>query len=238
MTETSEGTLLAGKLRYRQFLTGHRTGFEPVLLAAAIQAKPGDLILEAGTGAGAALLCLAHRIQNLTAIGLEIDPALAALAAINFKLNNFNTLFAIVSDAARPPLRNDFDHILANPPWFDQAGTNSPDAARAVAHHAPASLLTNWISSLAPCLKSSGSMTLILPAGATPAAAAALTANGLAGITIIPLFPRAGRPAKQIIITATRGSLAPARRCPGLILHDETGITPDANAILRGGAGL
>jgi len=238
VSETTEGTLLGGKLRYRQFTTGHRSGFEPVLLAAAINAKPGDLILEAGTGAGAALLCLAYRIPNLTAIGLELDPALAALANENFRINGFANLLAIVSDAAHPPFAASFDHILANPPWFDPAGTNSPDPARARAHHAPPDLLNLWITSLTSCLKPDGSMTLILPASSSTQAAAAFAANHYGSLATTPLIPRAGRPAKQLIITASRAGSAANTHLPGLILHDDSGITAAANAILRDGAAM
>jgi tRNA1(Val) A37 N6-methylase TrmN6 len=238
VSETTEGTLLGGKLRYRQFTTGHRSGFEPVLLAAAINAKPGDLILEAGTGAGAALLCLAHRIPNLTAIGLEIDASLAALASENFKINGLNNVLAVVSDAAKPPFAASFDHILANPPWFDAAGTRSPDQARARAHHAPPDLLSVWITRLTSCLKPDGSMTLILPASSSDQAAAAFAASHYAGLATTPLIPRAGRAAKQLIISASRAGRTANTHLPGLILHDADGITPEANAILRDGAAM
>ncbi len=238
MSETTEGTLLGGKLRYRQFTTGHRSGFEPVLLAAAIKAKPGELILEAGTGAGAALLCLAHRIPGLTAIGLEIDSGLAALASENFKINNLKNVLAVVSDAANPPFAASFDHIIANPPWFDRASTNSPDPARARAHHAPPDLLNLWIASLTPCLKPAGSMTLILPARSSDQAAAAFAAHHYASLATTPLIPRAGRPAKQLIMTGSRAGGTTDTHLPGLILHDDSGITPEAEAILRDGAAL
>jgi tRNA1(Val) A37 N6-methylase TrmN6 len=236
VSQTTEGTLLGGKIRYRQFTTGHRSGFEPVLLAAAINPKPGDLILEAGTGAGAALLCLAHRNPGLTAIGLEIDADLAALAAENFRINGFNNLSAAVADACQPPFTAVFDHIIANPPWFDRASTTSPDPARARAHHAPSDLLNLWITSLTQCLKPDGSMTLILPASSSDHAAAAFAANHYGGLATTPLIPRAGRPAKQLIISASRAGSTANTHLPGLILHDAAGITPEANAILRDGA--
>jgi tRNA1Val (adenine37-N6)-methyltransferase len=51
---TTEGHLLGGRIRYRQPDTGFRSGLEPVLLAASVPARPGEHVLEAGTGAGAA----------------------------------------------------------------------------------------------------------------------------------------------------------------------------------------
>ncbi len=236
MTQTTEGSLLGGKIRYWQFKSGHRTGFEPVLLASCVNARAGELVLEAGTGAGAALLCLGHRVSGITGIGIEIDENLAKLANKNFRINDLKHISCVTADAAQPPFPAIFDHIMGNPPWFDPAGTSSPDAARARAHHAPAGLLKAWITNLTHCLKPRGSLTLILPAASLSAAASALSANAHGGITIIPLWPRAGQPAKMIIITARRASRAADQLLPGLILHDEAGITAPAQAILQDGS--
>ncbi len=72
--------LLGGRLRHDQPPDGHRSGIEPVLLAAGVPAKPGEAVLEAGTGSGAALMCLAARVSRLAGLGLEIDPVRAEVA--------------------------------------------------------------------------------------------------------------------------------------------------------------
>ena len=75
--DTTEGTLLGGRVRYAQPARGYRTGIEPVLLAAAVPAVPGQAVLEAGTGAGAALLCLAARASSGTPPWLPLPAATA-----------------------------------------------------------------------------------------------------------------------------------------------------------------
>jgi len=238
MEEITTGTLLGGRLSYRQFATGHRTGFEPVLLAAAVPAKPGECVLEAGTGAGAALLCLAARVPGITGTGIEIDPALAALANENFQINNLPNLSAIAADITTWRTAQKFDHACANPPWFDAASTPSPDQARRRAHQAPPGLLEAWVVALAAALKPRGSLTLILPAPAFPDSSSALLGAGIGGLTLIPLWPRAGAPAGNIILRGIAGSKAPARIAPGLILHDGPRIADAAEDILRHGAAL
>ncbi len=236
MSGTSDGTLLGGKVSYRQLLGGHRSGFEPVLLAAAVPARPGDLVLDLGTGAGAALLCLCARLRGVAGIGLELDPALAALANHNFRANNF-AASSVSGDACAPPFGAVFDHVLSNPPWHNAAGTASPDRQRAAAHHAPPGLLPAWIAGCARVLKPPGSLSLILSAGGAAAAIAALAGNGFGAVTIFPLWPRAGRPAGQVILQAKRGAGA-TRQLPGLVLHDEDGITQAAENVLRHGQPL
>ena len=58
-------------------------------------------------------------------------------------------------------------------------------------------------------------------------------------VEIIPLWPRAGQPAKRVIVRARKDSRSPAILHPGLVVHNADGsYTPDADRILRGGAAL
>src|SRR5712671_2631554 len=94
---TTEGHLLGGRLVYRQPVSGFRSGIEPILLAASIPARAGEHVLEAGTGAGAALLCLTARVPGVHATGVEMDMTMAELAAANAKANGFSDI-NIVAD--------------------------------------------------------------------------------------------------------------------------------------------
>ncbi|MGB8843911.1 MAG: N-6 DNA methylase, partial [Aliidongia sp.] len=61
----SEDRLLGGRVVLRQPVQGFRAAIDPVLLAAAVSAEPGETVLELGTGTGAAALCLARRVPGL-----------------------------------------------------------------------------------------------------------------------------------------------------------------------------
>lgn len=234
----SRGTLLGGKLAYNQLRHGHRSGFEPVLMAAMITARPGDTVLEAGTGAGAALLCLANRLPLVRGIGIEREPTLAKLAAQNFAENGFGQLAVVTGDVARLPFpAQTFQHVMANPPWFSDHATRPADGLRALAHHAAPMTLDLWIAELLRVLRDKGSITLALPASAYAEAAARLRPL-CGGLTLLPLWPRQGVQAKMILLKAQKASNAPDSVLPGLILHDNQGITPAADAILRDGLPL
>jgi tRNA1(Val) A37 N6-methylase TrmN6 len=59
------------------------------------------------------------------------------------------------------------------------------------------------------------------------------------GVSILPLWPRDGVPAKRVIVQALKGSGAAQALLPGLVLHDTDGrYTAAADAILRDGAAL
>jgi len=236
--QLTQGALLAGRVSYAQPAEGYRTGLEPVLLAASVPAVEGDRVLEAGTGAGAALLCLAARVPGIAGTGLELDPAMAALAAANFSANPGSVLVAEAADilAWAPPAP--FDHAMANPPWFDVSGSPSPQPLRRMAMQATSGLLQAWVTALAKCLRPKGTLSLILPAALLADGAAALRAAKFGGIALLAFYPRTGREAKLMILQGVRFSAGPGRILPGLVLHDDEGLSAAAEAVLREGMAL
>ncbi len=231
------GSLLGGRLIYRQLATGHRTGIEPVLLAAAVAAQPGQAVLEAGTGAGAGLLCLAQRVALGVGVGLERDPALAALAAANIRANGFEACAVVVGDVTAAPLgRGRFDQVMANPPWFDPANTPSPDPLRRLARVAQGAGIAGWIVDLAVLLRPRGSLTMIVPASRLADMLDGYAQARLGGVQLLPLWPRAGRAAKLMIGQGRLGARGPLRMCAGLALHEGGGFSAAAERILREGA--
>ncbi len=235
MTET----LLGGRVRHAQLASGHRTGIEPVLLAASIPARPGERVLEGGTGSGAALLCLAARIGAIEGVGIERDPTLAALARANIAANGFTGLSVLGADlqVARP--EGMFDHAFANPPWHHQAGTRSADAGREAARRGAGGLFALWAARLAARLRHRGTLTLAIAAATLPDALAAIAAAGCGSLTLLPLWPHAGRPARLLLLRGIKGGRGPCVVLSGLVLHrPEGGYTEQAEAILRDGATL
>ena len=235
----SAGHLLGGRVVHAQAEDGHRSGIEPVLLAATIIARPGERVLECGSAAGAGLLCLAARLPGVTGLGIERDPALVALATANAAANGFADLRFVAGDVAMAATLGRFDHAFANPPWHDAAGTVSPDAGRALARRAPAALPEQWVRAMAAALRPRGTISLILPAARLVPWLAACGAAQCGSVTLLPLWPREGRAAKLVILRAVRGGRGPLRLLSGLVLHAPGGgYSAAAEAVLRGGGGL
>ena len=235
----THGHLLAGRVAYAQPSTGFRSGIEPVLLAAAVPARPGDRVLEAGSGAGATLLCLTARVAGVQTTGIEKSEQLTALAKRNAEANGWPTICLITADIAEAAFADTFDHACANPPYHPSDGTASPDAARDAAKRGSPGLLAVWVRALSRPLRPRGTLTLILPTAALPRAVAALADSGCAPTALLPLWPKHGRPAKLMLLRSIKGGRSPFRVLPGLVLHTpEAGYTPEANAVLRDGAAL
>jgi tRNA1Val (adenine37-N6)-methyltransferase len=237
--DLTEGHLLGGRVRYAQPRAGFRSGIEPVLLAAAVPVRPGQRVLEAGSGAGAALLCLAARVAGISGLGVERDPALVAIAARNAADNSWQGLAFLTADIAEAPDIGRFDHAFANPPYHDALGTASPDAARDAARRAPPDLFATWAAAMGRRLRPRGTLTWIVTAAVLPACIAALTEAGCAPSVLLPLWPRAGQDAKLVLLRGVKGGRGRFRVLPGVALHAETGgFTPDAETILRHGGAL
>jgi len=237
--QTTQDHLLNGRVAYAQPANGFRTGIEPVLLSAAVPACPGERVLEGGSGAGAALLCLAARVANLQGVGVERDPELAALANDNARANHLAGLTFIAGDIVAAEERGIFDHAFANPPYHSPAGTPSPDTSRMQAKRGGEGLLAAWACAMAAGLRHRGTLTFILPAGRLAEGLAAMTAAGCNVRAVLPLWPKPGQAAKLVLGQGVKGGRSPLLLLPGLVLHRaEGGYTEEADAILRGGVAL
>ena len=236
----TEDTLLGGRVRLLQPRAGLRAGHDAVLLAAAVPAAPGDIVLELGCGSGAVFLCLAARVPGLTIVAVERDPGLAALARGNAALNGLaESVTVIEGDVADPALRRTLpacSHGFANPPFWP-AGTAPPTPLRSAATHAEGGL-ADWTECLASSVRQRGSATLILPAARFPDGLVALTRSGFGSPALLPLRARAGMEAKRVLLAARVGGRGPGRVLPGLVLHAGDGPAPEAEAILRNGVAL
>lgn len=235
----TSGFLLDGRVVHAQATTGHRTGVEPVLLAACVPARPGQRVLEGGTGSGAALLCLARRVPGLSGVGIERDSQQAAMAHANLAANGFDDLDIRHGDLTQLDVEGRVDHSFANPPWHAEAATASPDPARDAAKRASVGLFIQWAAALAAPLRHRGTLSFITSAATLSACLEAFTHAGCGSHAILPLWPKPGRAAKLVLLQAVRGGRAPTRMLPGLVLHRaDGGYTEAAEAVLRHGAAL
>ena len=240
----TDDTLLGGKVKFRQPATGYRAAIDPVLLAAAVPDAVQGRVLDLGCGAGAAMLCLARRREDLTLVGLERDDKLAQLAKFNIEANGFgNRVSVVTGDLLEPPPQvvvGSFNAVIANPPFLDpEQATASPDAQKAAATVEGDANLVDWARAAARFVRPSGFVVFIHRADRLAALRAALEQSGCGGLVLSPLWPKAGTEPKRMVVVGRRGDKSDVRMANGLILHDnDERYTAKANGILREGLPL
>jgi len=244
----SSDTWLGGRLTLAQPLRGHRVGSDAALLAAAVDVPKGRVV-DVGAGVGAVGLAILSRCERLAADLVEIDAGLAELAARNAALNGLAQRARILRlDILDARARREAgladeeaDAVVTNPPFFDPATVRaSPDEARARAHvftdRTGAAPLVGWIRACLAILKPGGRFVMIHRPDALGAILAAAEMR-LGALALLPVHPRAGASAHRLIVSGVKGSRAPMRIAPALILHAADGrLTDEADAIHRGEA--
>lgn len=245
MQDLTRDAFLCGKLHLWQPRDGYRAATDPVLLAAACPAQPGQSVLDLGCGVGAAALCLAARVPDLRLAGLELQADYAALARRNANENGIAMQVEQGNLLDMPrALRVDFDHVIANPPYYPRGGTPSPNAGRATALQIAGTSLAAWVDAAGRRLAPGGWLTLICGADGLPEVLAAM-GNKLGSAAVLPLTPRHGRPALRILIRARKTGRGAFRLLAPFVIHDgpahsgdRESYTPRASEILRGGGSL
>lgn len=241
--ELTDDRLLGGRIRFSQPAHGYRVAIDPVLLAAAVPAQPGERVLDAGAGTGAASLCLAARVPDCRIVGLELQRPLQRIASHNVSQNGLDGRVEMIEgDLQRPPPRlaaATFDHVMTNPPHHAAAETSpSPDRQRALAHTEAGLDLTGWLEGCLRMLKQDGLLTLIHRADRLGDLLGALK-DRAGDVVVFPLWPGGGRPARRVVIQARKGARGPLQLAPGLTLHDQSGgFRPRVEEILRNGRAL
>jgi len=228
---------LGGRLSIAQPRRGFRAGHDTVLLAASIPALPGSHVLELGSGAGVASLCLASRVPDVRVIGIEIDPELVGLANENAARNGMTDRVVFeCADAASIGGDAAFDHVFFNPPFHPASGEESPSVGRDLAMRDAANAIADWTRRALALTRPLGTATAIIRADRVDEM---LAAGGGRGTVLFPLFPRNGEAPKRMIVQFQKGSREPLRLTAGLVLHEADGRnTERAEAVLRHGAAL
>lgn len=238
---------LGGRLVVSQPEKGFRAGLDSVLLGASV--GPGARrLLDLGAGVGTASLVALADLPGVGATLAELDPATAAIAALNLEANGFSgrarvlTLDVTAKGGVRAAAGLPSDHydaVIANPPFFDPGSGSAPSEARAAARHMPPETLDLWVKAAATHAAPEAEVVFIHAAARLPALLPAFMAR-FGAVTVLPLTPREGEAATRVLVRGTKGSRAPFTLLASRALHEPEGRTfrPEFDAIFRGTARL
>ena len=117
-----------------------RYGIDAVLLSGYAKVKPGEKVLDLGTGTGILPILLAAKTPGRSFTGLEIQKESADMARRSVALNHLNDRLSIVQGDIREAVSifgaASFDVAVSNPPYMiGRHGLTNPDPAVAIARH-------------------------------------------------------------------------------------------------------
>jgi len=237
---TTRDTFLGGRLTVRQPAEGYRAGGDPIFLAAALSALPGQRVLDLGCGVGTAALCLLARLPEVAVTGLELQPELARLARANAIDNGFGDRLTVVEGSLLAPpeslVGQVFDHVMTNPPWLEPSANRRPRAASKGTGHIEGddAGLAVWLKRSVRFLRRKGTLAIIHRADRLADLLAALAPLPMGEVRILPLWPRRDEAAIRVVVTARREVRTPTALRPGLVLHEDDGsFTTAAEAVMR-----
>jgi tRNA1(Val) A37 N6-methylase TrmN6 len=193
------------------FLIRSRGGFEPCPwafdLARFTPARPGDRILDLGTGGGALLVAMTQvHPEAGPRLGLELDRAACDQARRNAVLAG--GAFAVVRGDVRerPVAPRAFDLVVANPPFYPRGwGRESPDARVHASTHAVHGTVDAFAETAAHALAPHGRAVFVFDAGQLGALLLALGAAGLTARAARFLTDDRGLPARVLVLAGRDG---------------------------------
>ena len=115
-------------------------GMDAVLLSGFIKVKPGETVLDLGTGTGIIPILLEAKTKGIGFTGLEIQEESAEMAKRSVQYNNLQNKITIVtgdikkaSDMFGPA---SFPVVVCNPPYMAELdGLLNPEMPKAIARH-------------------------------------------------------------------------------------------------------
>lgn len=245
MPEAGAELWLGGRLRLIQPSRGaHRAGTDAVLLAGLMEPEPGAVVCDVGAASGAVGLAVALRSLDCRVVLVERDPDLAAYARRNAEANGLSDRTTVIaSDVLAPGARRRADGltpgladlVLTNPPYFEPGRHRpSPVPGKASAHTYSEGGIEAWMRSCVDLLRPQGRLGLIHRADHLTACLDALR-NRFGALAIRPVHAKRDQPAIRILVSGVKGSRAPLRLLPPVILHDDAGnFTAHAAALSEG----
>lgn len=158
-----------GGVRLRQHRRGYRFSIDALILAGCLNPRPGDTLVDLGTGCGIIPIVLAFRRPGVRVWGVEVQAPLAALAVENVSANGMQAQVGILAadlrDIGAEAFGGPVDWIVSNPPYRrERSGRVNPDDQRALARHEIAMTLADLVAAARRMLKTGGRLVVIYAA--------------------------------------------------------------------------
>lgn len=207
-------------------------GMDAVLLSGFAQVKPGEQVIDLGTGTGIIPILLEAKYEGKHYTGLEIQEEMAGMAARSVKMNGLEKKIDIVKgDICRAGEIFGlavFDVVTCNPPYMNDAhGLKNPELPKAIARHEVLCTLEDVVREGMKILKPGGRFYMVHRPHRLVEVISMLVRYKLEPKRIKLVHPYVDKDANMVLIEAVRGGRSMVKVEAPLVVYKEPGIYTD-----------
>lgn len=217
------------QLKISQPKKGYRFSLDSLILAAHIQPKGNETVMDLGCGCGIISLILARRYPDLKITGIELQEELYDFAWKNILANGFEKNIRVLREDIRTfqwsRINIGVDIVVSNPP-YKKLGTGrvNPDPQRALARHETALSIDALVECSSRLISDQGLFFVIFPFDRLPDLSMALTRHQFYPELIRPIHTKPGTIARRVIVRAVKTHRTPCSLSSPLFIY-----TPENN---------
>lgn len=207
-------------------------GMDAVLLSGFARVKPGETVLDLGTGTGIIPILLEAKTPGKHFTGLEIQPESADMARRSVAYNHLEDKITIetgnIRDASAQFGASSFHVITTNPPYMtDHHGLTNPNEAKAIARHEILCNLEDVIRESSRLLKPQGRFYMVHRPFRLTEIMVLMRQYGLEPKRMKLVHPFADKEPNMVLIEGLRGGNPRITVEKPLIVYKEQGVYTD-----------
>lgn len=215
-------------------------GMDAVLLAGFAKVRPGERVLDLGTGTGIIPILMEARAEGGAFTGLEIQPESADMARRSVRLNGLGERIRIVTGDLREAERifgaASYHIVTCNPPYMPSGqGLQNPDQPKAIARHEVCCTLRDVAVQAERLLAAGGRFYMVYRPFRLAEALTELCACKLTPKRMRLVYPYVDREPNLVLLEALKGGKSGMRVEKPLVVCREPGVYTDEINEIYGG---
>ena len=204
-------------------------GMDAVLLSGFTKVKPGEKVLDMGTGTGIIPILLSAKTEAGHLTALEIQKESADMARRSVVMNDLQEKINVVTGDIKETSvlfgKAVFDVVTSNPPYMnDRHGLKNPDLPKAIARHEVLCSLEDVVREAAAVLKPNGRFYMVHRPFRLAEIFAVLQKYKLEPKAMRLVHPYIDKEPNMVLIECLKGGKSMIKIAPPLVVYKEPGV--------------